>query len=167
MQRYLSFLVADVALAIPVDQVAEVTPVPQITRIPRPAHHIEGLANVRGRAIPVMDLRKRFGLVNPETSLRTRLIVALPGGRDEPVGFIVDSVGEILSVSGSGASGQGPEAWTDEGFASASLEVQGRRLLLPDLARLAGGSRPIQDPGLGPIPIGEYQGENRGDRECQ
>jgi purine-binding chemotaxis protein CheW len=137
MQRYLCFLVADLSLAIPVDQVTEVAPVPPITRIPRPARHIEGLATLRGRTIPVVDLRKRFGLVNPVTSHHTRMIVALPGGRDEPVGFIVDSVGEILSVGE--AEGPAPLSvpWVAEGLLAGALEVQGRQVLLPDLAKIA------------------------------
>ena len=101
MEQYLCFLVADLSLAIPVDQVAEVAPVPPITKIPRPAPHIEGLATLRGKAIPVVDLRKRFGLVNPVTDRHTRVIVVLAGSRSEPVGFIVDSVSEVLRISDS------------------------------------------------------------------
>lgn len=138
MIRYLAFTVADVALAIPVDQVAEIVPVPPITRIPRPARHIEGLATLRGRAIPIMDLRKRLGLVNPETGSLTRMIVALPGGRDEPLGLIVDSVGEILSVAGAKSPSGDPAPWFDEGLLSGALEVQGRRVFLPDLKRMMG-----------------------------
>ncbi|MBI4198902.1 MAG: chemotaxis protein CheW, partial [Chloroflexi bacterium] len=75
MQRYLAFTVAELNLAIPVDQVFEVAPVPPLTRVPRPARHIEGLATLRGRPLPVMDLRKRLGLVNPVMSPHTRMIV--------------------------------------------------------------------------------------------
>ncbi len=136
MKRYLAFTVADVALAFPVDQVAEVVPVPPITRIPRPARHIEGLTMLRGRAIPIMDLRKRLGLVNPATGGTARMIVALPGGRDEPLGLIVDSVGEILSVAGDERPSGDPAPWLDEGLLSGALEVQGRPVFLPDLAKI-------------------------------
>jgi purine-binding chemotaxis protein CheW len=137
MQRYLCFLVADLSLAIPVDQVAEVAPVPPITRIPRPAHHIEGLASLRGRTIPVVDLRKRLGLVNPVIDHHTRMIVALPGPRGEPVGFIVDSVGEILSVGEAEGAAPVSVPWVAEGLLAGALEVQGRQVLLPDLAKIA------------------------------
>lgn len=136
MKRYLSFSVADLTLAIPVDQVAEVAPVPPITRVPRPARHIEGLASLRGRTIPVMDLRKRLGLVNPVTSRHMRLIVVLPGGRHEPVGLIVDSVGEIFSVGETEGRAQADVPWVTEALLAGALEIQGRRVLLPDLARL-------------------------------
>jgi purine-binding chemotaxis protein CheW len=136
MKRYLCFSVADLALAIQLDQVAEVVPVPPITKIPRPARHIEGLADLRGKPIPVVDLRKRLGLVNPAMSHHARLIVALPGGRKEPLGFIVDSVGEILSVSEAEAPTRAPAPWVDEGLLAGALEVHGRRVLLPDLAKI-------------------------------
>jgi purine-binding chemotaxis protein CheW len=137
MQRYLCFLVADLSLAIPVDQVSEVAPVPPITRIPRPAPHIEGLATLRGKAIPVVDLRKRLGLVNPATGHHTRMIVAIPGSRGEPVGFIVDSVGEILTLGEAEGAGPASVPWVAEGLLASAIEVQGRQVFLPDLAKLA------------------------------
>ncbi len=136
MQQYLCFLVADLSLAIPVDQVAEVAPVPSITRIPRPARHIEGLATLRGRTVPVMDLRKRLGLVNPVTDHHTRMIVALPGPQGEPVGFIVDSVGEILSVGEAEGAAPVSAPWVAEGLLTGAIEFQGRQVLLPDLAKI-------------------------------
>lgn len=137
MQRYLCFLVAELSLVIPVDQVAEVASVPPITKIPRPARHIEGLASWRGRTIPVVDLRKRLGLVNPVTDHHTRMIVALPGARGEPVGFIVDSAGEILSVSEAEGAAPVSVPWVAEGLLAGALEVQGRQVLVPDLAKIA------------------------------
>ena len=136
MARYLCFFVADLSLAIPVDQVAEVAPIPPITRIPRPAPHIEGLATLRGKAIPVMDLRKRLGLVNPATDHHTRMIVASPGTWDGPMGFIVDSVGEILSAGEVGVAATSSFPWVADGLLHRVIEVQGRQVFLPDLARL-------------------------------
>ena len=137
MQRYLSFVVADLALAIPVDQVFEVAPVPPLTRIPRPARHIEGLATLRGKPLPVMDLRKRLGLVNPAMNRHTRMIVAWPGGRRELLGLIVDSVGEILAVGEAESPARIPASWVDEGLLIGAIEIQGRPVLLPDLVKIA------------------------------
>jgi purine-binding chemotaxis protein CheW len=114
MRQYLCFTVADLALAIQLDQVTEVVAVPPITRVPRPARHIEGLASVRGRTIAVVDLRKRLGLVNPAGMRDARMIVATPGGYPQPLGFIVDAVGEILSVGDAGAAPRPPVPWVDE-----------------------------------------------------
>ena len=137
MKRYLTFTVADLSLAIPVDRVAEVAPIPQITRVPRPARHIEGLVPLRGRTIPLVDLRKRLGLVNPMASQDSRMIIALAGERREPLGFIVDAVGEILSVEDTERPVRDGAPWVDPGLLLGALEVQGRQVLLPDLAKLA------------------------------
>lgn len=137
MQRYLAFTVAELNLAIPVDQVFEVAPVPPLTRIPRPARHIEGLATLRGRPLPVMDLRKRLGLVNPVMSRHTRMIVAWPGGRRQLLGLIVDSVGEILSVGEVEGPARIPASWVDEGLLIGALDIQGQPVLLPDLVKIA------------------------------
>lgn len=140
MKRYLAFTVAELALAIPVDQVFEVAPVPPLMRIPRPARHIEGLATLRGRPVPVMDLRKRLGLVNPVTSRHTRMIVAWPGARRQLLGLIVDSVGEILSVGEAEGPARLPASWVDEGLLIGVLDIQGRPVLLPDLLKIAEGA---------------------------
>ena len=136
MKRYLAFTVADLVLAIQLDQVVEVVEVPPITKVPRPARHIEGLANLRGKTVPVVDLRKRLGLVNPATSGAARMIVALPGGRGEAMGFIVDSVGEILSVGEAEGPARVTAPWVDERLLAGTLEVHGRSVLLPDLVKI-------------------------------
>ena len=136
MKRYLTFTVADLSLAILVDRVAEVAPVPQITRVPRPARHIEGLVPFRGQTIPLVDLRKRLGLVNPATGGTTRMVVALLGEQSEALGFIVDTVGEILSVEDAQSPVRGGPPWLDPGLLLGSLEVQGRQVWLPDMAKL-------------------------------
>jgi purine-binding chemotaxis protein CheW len=136
MPRYLRFTVADLNLAIQLDQVYEVGEVPPLTKVPRPARHIEGLANLRGKPVPVVDMRKRLGIVNPATGGTRRMIVALPAGRGGPVGFIVDSVGEILSVGDSEAPGPTPPPWVDERFLAGTVEVHGQPVLLPDLVKI-------------------------------
>ena len=136
MKRFLAFTVADLVLAIQLDQVVEVVEVPPITKVPRPARHIEGLANLRGKTVPVVDLRKRLGLINPVTTSHARMIVALPGGRGEPMGFIVDSVGEILSVGEAEGPARVTAPWVDERLLAGTLEVHGRPVLLPDLVKI-------------------------------
>ncbi len=137
MERYLCFRAADLFLALPVARIAEVAPVPVITRIPRPAPHIEGLAIRHGRAFPVMDLRKRLGLVNPAIDHRTRLVVAILDGMSGAMGFIVDAVGEILTLGEDGEAVSAPAPHPPDEIRQRVVEVGGRQVFLPDLARLA------------------------------
>jgi purine-binding chemotaxis protein CheW len=138
MRRYLCFTVAELTLALHLDQVDEVIPVPPITRIPRPARYIEGLAAVRGRTIPVMDLRKRLGLINPAHPGEARMIIATPAGGRQSLGFIVDAVGEILAMDEAEATMHPPAPWLDERLLAGVLRVRGRPVLLADLAKVVG-----------------------------
>ena len=147
MRQYLCFTVADLTLAMHLDQVGEVIAVPPITRIPRSARHIEGLAAVRGRTIPVVDLRKRLGLINPAHTAEARMIVATPGGHGQSLGFIVDTVGEILSVSEAELGTNSPAPWVDERLLAGVLEVQGRPVLLADLGKMMGYGLPTHGHG--------------------
>jgi purine-binding chemotaxis protein CheW len=138
MRQYLCFTVAELTLALLLDQVGEVVAVPPITRIPKPARHIEGLAAVRGRPVPVVDLRKRLGLINPAHAAEARMIIATPAGCGQPLGFIVDGVGEILSVGEAERTTSPPAPWVDERLLAGVLEVEGRPVLLADLGKMVG-----------------------------
>ena len=69
-----------------------------ITAVPRAPAFVEGIINLRGRIIPVVDLRARLGLTTSEMTKATRIVVAETAGTR--VGLIVDGVSEVLMVSG-------------------------------------------------------------------
>jgi len=66
------------------------------------------------------------------------MIVASPGGRGQPLGFIVDTVGEILSVDEAEITKDPPAPWVDERLLGGVLEVGGRPVLLADLGKVVG-----------------------------
>src|SRR6266446_5414164 len=66
------------------------------TRVPRAPSFVEGVINLRGKVIPVVDLRRRFGLASAEHTRASRIVVVEIG--DEVVGIIVDGVSEVLRV---------------------------------------------------------------------
>ena len=82
--------------AVDIHQVREIIRVPQITRVPRTPDFVEGVINLRGNVIPVLDLRKRFGLGEGEDSNDRRIIVVEMGERT--IGMIVDAVSEVLRI---------------------------------------------------------------------
>jgi purine-binding chemotaxis protein CheW len=69
----------------------------QITRVPQSPPFVEGVINLRGKIIPVIDLRKRFGLTELENSDDVRIIVVEVSNR--VIGFTVDRVNEVLRIN--------------------------------------------------------------------
>lgn len=82
---------------VEITDVREIVKVGHITRLPHVADYVEGVTNLRGEVIPVISLRKRFGLEAQENTQNTRIIIfEVKGGM---VGFVVDSVTETLRLS--------------------------------------------------------------------
>jgi purine-binding chemotaxis protein CheW len=83
---------------VPIESVQEIVRLPdEMTKVPKAAAAVEGVINLRGAVLPVIDLRRRLGLAPVERSDRQRIVVlGVDGVR---TGFIVDSVAEVLKVS--------------------------------------------------------------------
>ncbi len=81
---------------IDVHTVREIFPPQEITRVPNAPEYVEGVINLRGKVVAVIDLRKRFGVEVTETTNESRIVVVEYDGED--VGVIVDAVHEVVSV---------------------------------------------------------------------
>jgi purine-binding chemotaxis protein CheW len=98
--KYLTFALADEEYGLPVLRVREIIKMMDITEVPQVPAHIRGVLNLRGKVIPVVDLRLRFGFAQGEVTPRTCIIVvevALAAGR-VMMGIIVDHVLDVLNV---------------------------------------------------------------------
>ena len=82
---------------IPIALVREIVRVPKITAVPNAQEHVEGVINLRGKIVSVMDLRKRFGESHVENSRKNRIVVVEIERRT--VGLIVNSASEVLKLS--------------------------------------------------------------------
>jgi purine-binding chemotaxis protein CheW len=98
--QYMTFKLGDELFAIGVSQVREVLEVGRITRVPTAPEYMRGVVNVRGKAIPVVDLRLRFGLPQGDDTLHTRIVVMELNLDGEPtvVGGVADSVHEVIEL---------------------------------------------------------------------
>jgi purine-binding chemotaxis protein CheW len=98
--QYMTFRLGDELFAIGVSQVREVLEVGRITRVPTAPEYMRGVVNVRGKAIPVVDLRLRFGLPRGGDTLDTRIVVMELNLDGEPtvVGGVADSVHEVIEL---------------------------------------------------------------------
>ena len=81
---------------VDIGAVREIIRMQEITRVPRTPEFVEGVINLRGKVIPVVDLRKRFGLTEGERNKDNRIVVVDIGGQD--IGVVVDAVTEVLRI---------------------------------------------------------------------
>lgn len=95
--QLVTFVVGNEEFAIPILSVQEINRMMQITQVPQSPDFIEGVINLRGKIIPVMDLRKRFGLGQLDNTADCRIVVVEVSNR--VIGFTVDRVNEVLRVN--------------------------------------------------------------------
>ena len=100
--KYLSFQLGDEQYAIEVLRVREIVKIQHITAVPETPPDVRGVINLRGKVIPVVDLRIKFGMPEREYGQRTCIIVVeLNGSSGGPMGIIVDEVSEVLTLADS------------------------------------------------------------------
>lgn len=100
--KYLTFTLASEAYGVPVLKVREIITMLPITSVPQMPNHVKGVINLRGKVIPVIDLRTKLGLPDPPASENNCIVVVqLParGGELRNIGLIVDAVEEVANVA--------------------------------------------------------------------
>ncbi len=140
--KYLTFALGREEYGLPVLKVREIIKVIDITLVPQAPMHVRGVINLRGKVIPVVDLRVRFGLPPQEYNERTCIIVAdvqLQATR-LMMGIVVDSVSEVLNLNGTEIDA--PPAFGDHvttDYILGLAKVGGTVKILLDLDRVLGG----------------------------
>jgi purine-binding chemotaxis protein CheW len=99
--KYLTFNLQAESYGIDVLKVREIIRVTAITAVPQMPAHIRGVINLRGKIIPVMDLRVRFGFAatNADQNCIVVVQVKLPDGKNTQMGLIVDGVEEVINIA--------------------------------------------------------------------
>jgi purine-binding chemotaxis protein CheW len=95
--QLVTFMLGAEEYGVPISQIQEIDRLAKITKVPKAAEFIEGITNLRGEVIPVLDTRKRFDLELKPSDDRTRIIIVDLGG--VKTGLVVDSVREVLSLA--------------------------------------------------------------------
>jgi purine-binding chemotaxis protein CheW len=100
--KYLTFTLGQEEYGIGILKVREIIGMMEITSVPRTPEHVKGVINLRGKVIPVISLRSKFEIQEEEYTDRTCIIVVEISGSGGaiPIGIIVDSVSEVLNISG-------------------------------------------------------------------
>ncbi len=136
--QLVTFSVGGEQFGVDILKVQEIIRMIEITRVPSSPDFVEGVVNLRGQVIPIVDMRKRFGLPPAERTKDTRInVVDLEGA---VVGFVVDSVHEVLRIPGEMV--EPPPSMVggiDSEFINGVGKLGDRLLILLDLNRLLSG----------------------------
>lgn len=140
--KYLTFALAGEQYGLSVTAVREIIRMTDITPVPQVPSHVRGVINLRGKVVPIVDLRLTFGYEAEACTQRTCIIVAdvRMGGHRRSMGVIVDHVSEVLNITR-----QEIEPMPDVGrdvdtrHLKALAKVKGAVIVLIDLDRVLGG----------------------------
>ncbi|MDR1685160.1 MAG: chemotaxis protein CheW [Desulfovibrio sp.] len=133
--QLVTFSIGEEEFGVDILKVQEIIRTMEITKVPRAEAFVEGVINLRGKVIPIIDLRRRFGLDSKVHDKHTRIIVIEINNMI--VGFVVDSVSEVLRIPAGTVEPPPPVvAGVDSEYISGVGKLQDRLLILLDLDKL-------------------------------
>lgn len=136
------FNLAKEEYGLPIGKVQEINRVAAVTKLPHTPEFMEGIINLRGRVIPVLDLRKRFGLDAREHDDSTRIMVTDVSG--QTVGLIVDAVHEVVTIKGSSIEPSPPTFILEAQYIEGIGKMEGRLVILLNIDRIMSSQETIQ-----------------------
>jgi len=133
--QIVGFRVGNEMYGVRIGAVREIVRVPEITAVPSAPDIIEGVINLRGKIIPVMDLRKRFGQTEITTDKKNRILVVELDHK--LLGLIVNSASEVLKIPPSEIEAPGSVfADGESGYVTGVGKLKGRLIILLDISKL-------------------------------
>jgi purine-binding chemotaxis protein CheW len=143
--KYMTFKLASEVYGLEILKVREIIGLMDITRVPRSADFIRGVINLRGKVIPVADLRLTFGMEACQATDQTVIIVVqcLVGGRSLTMGILVDQVLEVLQIESAqieAPPSMGDGAGAESQFILGVGKAGERVVFLLDIAQVLGGT---------------------------
>ncbi len=133
--QLVSFKIGEEEFGVDILKVQEINRMDQITRVPNAPDYVSGVMNLRGKVIPIIDLRKRFRLAKKERDKDTRIIVVELKTR--VVGFLVDAVNEVLRIPKNVTEPPPPMvAGIGSEYITAVGKLEDRLLILIDLEKI-------------------------------
>lgn len=153
--QVVSFKLGSEEYGVAISQVQEINRMVPVTHVPRAPLFMEGVINLRGQLIPIIDLRTRFGMARAAHTKSTRIVVTEIGTKR--VGMVVDSVSEVLRIS-LDAIEDAPEmiAGVDTEYIQGVGKIEDRLIILLDLAKVITGAerRELEHAGAEPAAAG-------------
>jgi len=138
--QLVGFRVGGEEFGLDILRVQEIIRFQELTRVPNSPDFMAGVANLRGRVIPVVSLRKCFALEDCEPNKQTRIVVVEFNGN--VIGFVVDSVSEVLRIPADTVEPPPRLAKVEREYVSGVGHLNDRLLILLDVERLMAQSAP-------------------------
>ena len=133
--QLVTFAISDEEFGIDILRVQEIIRMMDITKVPNSPPSVEGVLNLRGKVIPVIDLRRRFGMPHRDHDRRTRIIVVEISGK--VIGFVVDAVSEVLRIASGTVEPPPPVVGgVESDYIKGIGKLEDRLLILLDLDKL-------------------------------
>lgn len=127
------------AYGVDISQVREIIRMQEITRVPRAPEFIEGIINLRGKVIPVVDLRARFSMPETERTDEHRIVVVDVEGQD--IGMVVDAVKEVSRIPSSSIEPPSSVITTnDSEYLTGIVKTDEKLIILLDIAKVISNS---------------------------
>lgn len=142
--QWLAFRLGDQTYGLEISTVREIVRTPEITPVPQSPEHVSGVMNLRGRIVPVIDLRKKLSC--PVTaSPKSRVLVMTREGR--LTGFLVDQASEVLKIAPADIE-PSPKLFGDEveGYVTGIAKHRGKLVVLLDAGKLLRSN--VEEPAL-------------------
>ncbi len=133
--RYLTFTVSGETYGIEIRCVAQIVGIQTITEMPEMPFYMKGVVNLRGKIIPVIDMRLRFGKPAKEYDDRTCIIIIDIDGTGRSFGLITDSVSEVSSIAGEDIEPP-PGGGAAQGYIRGIGKTASKAVFLIDCAKL-------------------------------
>jgi purine-binding chemotaxis protein CheW len=133
--QVVGFRIGNETFGVRIGSVREIVRVPEITAVPSAPETVEGVINLRGKIIPVMDLRKRFGQAQIHPDKKNRILVVEL--ENKLVGLIVNAASEVLKIAPSEIEAPGNLFSEGESsYVTGVGKLKGRLIILLDIAKL-------------------------------
>jgi purine-binding chemotaxis protein CheW len=97
-RQFLTFALGQEEYGVEILKIQEIRGFSQITPLPNAPTYVKGVLNLRGTIVPIVDLRKKFGM--PEEAYTTFTVIVVVQVQGKTIGFVVDAVSDVLTVSG-------------------------------------------------------------------
>lgn len=137
MMKYVTFFLEGEEYALPISQVQEIMRVGEITHVPNSPEHVKGVMNLRGKIVPVIELKKRLNLGEAVIDKNSRIVVVENGLK--VIGLMVDQVAQVMNITAEQID-KAPEevAQVQENYIKGVGKIEERMIIMLDLEQIIG-----------------------------